>query len=481
MRSGPTVLAALLLSACARPETPPRCAWNAPAAEPSVTYRYRASAGPGAAELCVEVDVPRAPQNTWGLEAPLERFVRDVALANDGAALPAREGSGGWIVPACTAAGGCRLRYRVLLADAAHALDDHDLARVYRGAILAPPSSWLLRPMGTRGPFLLAVDPPKDQGFVTGLALAAPGSAWKSAFAGDVGRLDDTPYAAFGAFSVASRSLPGGVLDVAIGRGDLDPAGRAAVYAWIDRSAAAVSTYYGRFPIAHAALVVLLDESAEVGGGHTMGNGGGAVIVTIGEHIPARELADDWVLIHEMVHLSFPDVGRPWAEEGLATYVEPIMRRRSGMIDRDEVWHQLVEGLPKGQPEADDRGLDVTDTWGRRYWGGAMYWLLADVEIRKRTGNRRSLDDALRAINRAGGDVSVHWELDEALRRGDEGTGVDVLRPLRASMGGAPVTVDLDALWKSLGVSLRGGKVTYDDAAPLASIREGITAAAPGH
>jgi hypothetical protein len=74
----------------------------------------------------------------------------------------------------------------------------------------------------------------------------------------------------------------------------------------------------------------------------------------------------------------------------------------------------------------------------------------------------------------------VRWQLDEALRRGDEGTGVPVLVPLRAKMGGAPVTVDLDALWKRLGVSLHGGKVAYDDAAPLAAIREGITAAAQG-
>ena len=39
-------------------------------------------------------------------------------------------------------------------------------------------------------------------------------------------------------------------------------------------------------------------------------------------------------------------------------------------------------------------GLDNTHTWGRTYWGGAMFCLLADVEIRRRTHNRRGLQDA---------------------------------------------------------------------------------------
>jgi hypothetical protein len=38
-----------------------------------------------------------------------------------------------------------------------------------------------------------------------------------------------------------------------------------------------------------------------------------------------------------------------------------------------------------------------------------------------------------------------------------------------------PVTIDLEALWKQLGVVPHGGKVTFDDGAPLAAIRKAIT------
>ncbi|MFT3764650.1 MAG: hypothetical protein QM820_03895 [Minicystis sp.] len=108
-----------------------------------------------------------------------------------------------------------------------------------------------------------------------------------------------------------------------------------------------------------------------------------------------------------------------------------------------------------------------------------MFWLLGDIEIRKRTGNARSIDDALRAVSRAGGNVAERWDLDRALAIADEAAGAPTLRPLRARLGSAPVRVDLAALWRSLGVSLAGGRVVYDDGAPLAAIRKGIGARAP--
>ena len=40
-----------------------------------------------------------------------------------------------------------------------------------------------------------------------------------------------------------------------------------------------------------------------------------------------------------------------------------------------------------------------------------------------------------------------------------------------------PVSPDLAALWRELGVVHHAGNTTFDDAAPLASIRQAITAA----
>ena len=140
------------------------------------------------------------------------------------------------------------------------------------------------------------------------------------------------------------------------------------------------------------------------------------------------------------------------------------------------MWKGLVWGLPHGLPEHGDQGLDNTHTWGRTYWGGALFCLLADLEIREKSENRRSLDDALRGVLAAGGTAAVRWNIERALDEGDRATGVTVLRPLHERMGSGPVPVDLPALFQRLGVVVRGESVSFDETAPLAAVRRSITA-----
>ncbi len=153
----------------------------------------------------------------------------------------------------------------------------------------------------------------------------------------------------------------------------------------------------------------------------------------------------------------------------------PFARVRAGLLDEASAWRGLVDGLPNGQPEGGDRGLDHTHTWGRIYWGGALFWFVADVEIRKRTQNRFGLEHALRGVIDAGGSNASRWPLLEVLAAGDRATGVPVLHELYHDMCSSPHPVDLDALYKSLGVQVSRGQVTFDDKAPLAEIRKAIT------
>ena len=104
-----------------------------------------------------------------------------------------------------------------------------------------------------------------------------------------------------------------------------------------------------------------------------------------------------------------------------------------------------------------------------------MFCLLADVEIRRETKNAKGLGDALRGILDAGGDIRHGWGLNEALRVGDGATGTRVLEKLYEEMKDKPVTVDLDRLWRDLGVRRNGGEVKFDDEANDATIRRGIT------
>ena len=102
------------------------------------------------------------------------------------------------------------------------------------------------------------------------------------------------------------------------------------------------------------------------------------------------------------------------------------------------------------------------------------------MEIRRQTQNVKGLQDALHGILNAGGDIREDWELRKELETGDRATGTHVLTNLYESMKDKPVEVDLDALWKQLGVKMENGKVTLLDDAPLAGVRRAITAPPAG-
>jgi len=251
---------------------------------------------------------------------------------------------------------------------------------------------------------------------------------------------------------------------------------------WIATARRAVTEYYGRYPVTKVTIRVLARPGDGDPSGTTYGDEDGAFIrLGIGTETRDDDLQVAWVMTHEMVHLAFPHVAQNhhWIEEGLATYVEPIARAQIGDLSVDYLWQETIEGMPKGLPGPGDKGLDNTPTWGRTYWGGALFCLLADVRIRERTHNKKGLQDALRGILAAGGNIEKGAELDDALRTADKAIGVSVLEDLYAEMKDKPTPVDLPALWKKLGVSLQDGKVVYDDKAPDAAIRRAITAPMP--
>lgn len=246
---------------------------------------------------------------------------------------------------------------------------------------------------------------------------------------------------------------------------------------WVRAAAESVATYYGRYPLEQVTIRIAPFDGRGVRDGRTFGEHGGFISIHLGSETTAAALKSDWTMTHEMIHLAFPSVAdrHHWIEEGISTYVEPIARVRAKHLTETEMWLELVRDLPQGLPEEGDRGLDHTHTWGRTYWGGALFCFLADVEIHRRTNNRKGLEDALRGILNAGGDIRHDWELEKALSVGDDATGVAVLRPLYDKMKDQPYVVNLEAMWAELGVERNGNTVRFVDAAPLVATRKAIT------
>ena len=464
------------LAACATSPagTAPSKVARAPSpAPPGAGWSYEVVASPGGEELAVEGAFPAGTHEELTVVEGAEAFLRDVEgdTGRGFAPLAMREQS--WFLPSCAA--GCRIRYRVALAAAGRANESVNVARANDGAVEAPPSTWLLRPvrapLGT--PFRFHVTPAEGEAFVSGV-FPAPGGA-KDTYEGKAASEFQLPYSAIGRVRVHER-LDGQVqIAVLPGKALAD---EAAVLAWVETSARAVQAFYGKFPVPRIAILLRPSSGDGVGFGTAIGNSGAAVSIDVGTDAHAADLKDDWVLVHEMIHTALPDLRGPhhWLEEGLSTYVEPLARNHAGLFPAGELWKDWVKGMPNGLPQAGDRGLDVTHTWGRTYWGGALFCLVADVEIRERTHNAKSLRDALRAVITQGGNIASVWTIQHVIEVGDQATGVPVLAELYAKMSHAPAPVDLAALWKRLGV-LHGanGDVTFDDTAPLAAVRLAMT------
>jgi hypothetical protein len=281
---------------------------------------------------------------------------------------------------------------------------------------------------------------------------------------------DDKPLSINMGKSLIEVSLQAGAIDLAA----------TDLMQWIQSAARAVTAYYGQFPTSRASVIVRAVEGrAGVLGGTTYGGDSPRTTVRVGQHTTKRQLDGDWTLTHEFVHLAFPNMTRQhsWLEEGQATYIEPIARAQIGTLTAERVWNDMARDMPQGLPEANDHGLDFTRTWGRTYWGGALYCLLADVGIRERTGNKAGLQQALRGVNAAGGNIEYDWSIEQALKTADEAVKVQVMTELYNQMKDKPFVPSLEELWKRLGVEVVGGGVKFDDGAPLAAVRLAITRA----
>jgi hypothetical protein len=275
----------------------------------------------------------------------------------------------------------------------------------------------------------------------------------------------------------AVLNVSGGTIDVTLPDGPMKLS-RDDMLGWVKASASTVANYYGRFPVPHLTVRMRETSGSGIRHGVTYPKDGGLIFISVGTDADIAATKDDWVLVHEMIHLAFPSMEdeHHWIEEGISTYVEPVARARTGGMKVTEVWRTFVHDMPKGEPQSGDQGLDKTPTWGRTYWGGAIFCLLADVRIRERTNNKKGLEDGLRGINHGGGNISEDWDIEKALAMGDKATGTTVLRDLYNEMRDKPAPVDLDQLWKKLGIAMKDGAVTFDDKAPEANIRRAITA-----
>jgi hypothetical protein len=401
------------------------------------------------------------------------------AAARDGAQWPIR----------CD--GTCVARYRLDLSAIA---DSGDAKAAFRAGpdLVAPASTWLLRPepLSVDVPVTIQVHTPPGVQFASGLRQRADGTidlrAQELRYAG---------YSAFGTFETFRVDATEGVVDVAVLGGGDDERRAPLLEGWVRAAASSLDHVYGRFPVKRAQVfVVSTAGSSRVDLGRTLPSGGASTLLFVGEDASARDFSEDWILTHELFHLGVPSFWREgrWLDEGLATYYEPVIRTRAGQLSDYDLWSEFATQMPLGLPAVGGPSLTRDTDHGRIYWGGALFVLLADVEIRRRTGGARSLDDGLRAVQDRGGDATKVWTVADFIAVIDEAVSVPVMHDLyaRASAEGrgscsAPLSLievcpergdrELTGLLHDLGIgALEPGAIAIADDARWSELRRAI-------
>ena len=165
---------------------------------------------------------------------------------------------------------------------------------------------------------------------------------------------------------------------------------------WVDQAMNAVASIdRGLFPVKriHIEIDPLDHADRAVVFGLLRRGPPASVQLLIDQNASATELAESWVLVHELSHLWLPRLRNrdKWLTEGVATYLQEVLRARSGMQRANVAWQNLIAGFDRGAKVGTGKTLTDesqsmlrTGAFHRVYWAGASFALHADVHLRSR-------------------------------------------------------------------------------------------------
>jgi hypothetical protein len=302
-------------------------------------------------------------------------------------------------------------------------------------------------------------------------------------------RLDESAFAftghlVFGRFAQQRVEVPGGALDLIVMDGFEEPT-RSLIAPWLASAGVMVAQPGGAFPAPHAQVIVVPTSPSTfpIHFGHTGRSGGGSIVLFMPTDMDREQFRSDWIAVHEFSHLLHPFVqrGDAWLSEGLATYLQEVLRVRAGMLPPEQAWRRLYEGALLGRETEqslaqETRMMAYAGNYQRVYWAGAAIALMADVELRRKTDGKASLDAVLAGLTRDHVGALRGLSAGELLREMDARAGVPVFQDIASRYLAGGRLPDLSALYRELGLLDASDRLGSPRAAPLAWVRDAIMA-----
>lgn len=257
---------------------------------------------------------------------------------------------------------------------------------------------------------------------------------------------------------------------------------------WTRKTAEHITLAYDRFPNPHARVVLLpvanrRGESA-VQFGRVVRDGGETIELMVDPTKPEETFLGDWTATHEFSHLMLPYIDRDerWISEGFAQYYQNILLARAGRYTQRIAWQKLNDGLERGRESAPDlspneaAGGEERNTRMKVYWSGAALALLADVELRRRSAGKESLDHVLGRFQSCCLPSRRTWTGMELFEKFDSLIDEPLFADLYQRYADAAGFPEIRPLLDQLGVIAAGQDIRFADDAELAEIRDSLTA-----
>lgn len=251
--------------------------------------------------------------------------------------------------------------------------------------------------------------------------------------------------------------------------------------AWIRQAASEIAALRGgELPVERLAVTLIPVEGDREASrfGQLLFSQPPSIAILAGERARAEDLREDWVVVHEMSHALLPRLhpDHAWFTEGFASWLQQVARVRSGRLDERTAWEDVVVGCRHGVREAGGTNLgELSEQLSRRhayravYWGGALFALELDLELRRITRGKVGLPELLAQLC---AEVGAECDLAAVAAKVDAVAGQPLFKRLcERHLDGEPLALK-DELFPALGVTVgRNGKVRLDDGAPRAAER----------
>ena len=218
--------------------------------------------------------------------------------------------------------------------------------------------------------------------------------------------------------------------------------------------------------------------------GRVIRDGGETVELLVNPVSSEEAFVSAWTATHEFAHLLLPyvDYDERWISEGFAQYYQNVLLARAGRQSATESWSKIHTGLVRGRDSVPSLSPDAAASGRTRnarmkiYWSGAALFLMADVELRRRSNGSESLDTVLERFQACCLPSPRSWSGRQLFEAFDALLDEPLFAELHSRYADVPGFPPFQPLLDQLGVRTDWGKVTLDDAAEHADIRAAITA-----